>query len=288
MRYASPQALRMALSQRLLTQSETTGISLDRLRRRVLFERIVTRLYAAEPGIWVVKGGMALEVRLRDEARLTKDLDLGLRAKVQASGDLKERLIEALSIDPDKDGFILSVGSVKRLMEDNQGQATWRAQIASQLAGKPFGGMQVDVSPRIHELDETDFMVLPNFLDFAGIEPPEVELVSVDRHVAEKFHGMLKQFPDRENTRVRDLVDLVLLNEHGLVDPERAAESVRCVWAERDEPLSDEFPSLPMNWPDRYEAMAAELNLAAASFGDAVAVVRTLWKDMFDKRQRRT
>jgi len=278
----------MALSQRLLTQSETTGVSLDRLRRRVLFERIITRLYAAEPGIWVVKGGMALEVRLRDEARLTKDLDLGLRATVQASGDLKARLIEALSIDPDKDGFMLSVGSVKRLMEDNQGQATWRASIAAQLAGKPFGGMQVDVSPRLYELDETDFMVLPNFLDFAGIQPPEVELVSVDRHVAEKFHGMLKEFPDRENTRVRDLVDLVLLNEHGLVDPERAVESVRSVWAERNEILPDEFPSLPVSWPDRYEAMAAELNLAAASFSEAVAVVRTLWEAMFDKRQRRT
>ena len=52
----------------------------------MLFERIVARLVAMEPGKWVVKGGMALEVRLSDEARLTKDLDLGLRDDV-ASGE---------------------------------------------------------------------------------------------------------------------------------------------------------------------------------------------------------
>ncbi len=84
--YETPQALRRALENRLLTQSSETGMSLDRLRRRVLFERVVARLQAAEPGSWVLKGGMALEVRLRDEARLTKDIDLGLR------GDGKHKL----------------------------------------------------------------------------------------------------------------------------------------------------------------------------------------------------
>ena len=62
MTYETPKALRTALEQRLLTRSQATGISLDRLRRRVLFERIVARLQAAEPGLWVIKGGMALEV----------------------------------------------------------------------------------------------------------------------------------------------------------------------------------------------------------------------------------
>jgi len=70
--YETAQALRMALEQRLLSRSGDTKVGLDRLRRRVLFERIVSRLQTAEPGNWVLKGGMALEVRLRDDARLTK------------------------------------------------------------------------------------------------------------------------------------------------------------------------------------------------------------------------
>lgn len=72
MTYETAEALRMALEQRLNNRSRETGISLDRLRRRVVFERIVARLAHAEPGRWVLKGGMALEVRLRDQARLDR------------------------------------------------------------------------------------------------------------------------------------------------------------------------------------------------------------------------
>ena len=82
MTYATAEALRIALEHRLLNQSRESGLSLERLRRRVVFERIIARLANAEPGRWVLKGGMALEVRLRDDARLTRDIDLGLRDEV--------------------------------------------------------------------------------------------------------------------------------------------------------------------------------------------------------------
>ena len=100
MTYETPQALRMALEQRLSNQSRESGVSLDRLRRRVIFERIMARLHIAGPGRWVLKGGMALEVRLPDDARVTKDIDLGLRAEVRRREDLHERLVEALSVEP--------------------------------------------------------------------------------------------------------------------------------------------------------------------------------------------
>lgn len=73
MNYATPGALRMALEQRLRDRANQTQVPLDRLRRRVVFERVVARLHDADPGSWVLKGGMALDVRLRDEARITKD-----------------------------------------------------------------------------------------------------------------------------------------------------------------------------------------------------------------------
>ena len=285
MTYETPEAFRTALEDRLKTRSREGGPGLDRLRRRVLFERIVARLQSAEPGLWVIKGGMALEVRLRDDARLTKDLDLGLRADVHEGADLEDRLIEALSVDSDGDRFVLSVGSVKRLMEDDDGRATWRAQIAATLAGRVFGGIQVDISPRAHELDATDLLPLPNSLEFAGIATPVVEVVDLQRHIAEKFHGMLKVFEDRDNSRVRDLVDLVILSEHGLVDMSAAATAVQAVWSERDSTPPSVLPPLPTSWPDRYERLADEHGLHAATFSDAVAVVVTLWSEMFPTKE---
>lgn len=282
MTYGTPQAFRMGLEQRLLTRSTETEVSLDRLRRRVLLERIVARLQSAEPGRWVLKGGMALEVRLRDDARLTKDIDLGLRDDVTGALALHERLIDALAIDPDGDRFVFTPGSPQQLQEDGGGHLTWRVKVAADLAGKPFGGVHLDVSPRAHELEATDIFTLPNSLDFAGIPAPVIEIVDVHRHAAEKLHAMSRDIGDRENSRVRDLVDLVILIEHDLLDPAKVAVAANRVWMERDgvgPPAV--LPTLPETWPDRYERLAAERELNADLYPAAVTLVLGLWSDMF-------
>ena len=281
MTYETAEALRMALEQRLNNRSRETGISLDRLRRRVVFERIVARLAHAEPGRWVLKGGMALEVRLRDQARLTKDIDLGLRDGVNEQAELHERLVEALAADPFNDRFVLVAGPVTELSPDGGGHTTWRSSVAAQLAGRPFGGVQIDVSPRAHELDLTDTVALPNSLAFADIEAPAVEIIDVNRHAAEKFHAMLRQFDDRENTRVRDLLDLVLLIENELLDRPSLTSAVRDVWQERDgTPPPAGRPALPASWPERYERLAAEHEITALKFPAAADLVTALWADL--------
>lgn len=282
MTYETPHALRTALEQRLRNRSADTGVGLDRLRRRVVFERIVARLEAAEPGRWVLKGGMALEVRLHDDARLTKDIDLGLRDEIEDAADLQERLVDALAVDQDGDGFELLASYPEVLGADGGGHLTWRVKVAARLAGRPFGGIQVDISPRAHELVATDRLPLPNSLDFAGVPATVVEIVDVHRHAAEKFHAMLRDYGDRENSRVRDLVDLVLLIEHDLLTAPAVAAAASEVWAERDgvEPPR-ELPALPDSWPERYERVAAEQELDSETFTAAQALVGRLWAEMF-------
>lgn len=225
---------------------------------------------------------MALEVRLRDRARLTKDVDLGLRDRVADGEDLRDRVVAALTADPYSDGFVLAAGAARRLMEDGDTAVTWRLKVAVELAGRAFGALQLDVSPRAWELDATDVVQLPNSLDFAGIGAPAIEIVDVNRHAAEKLHGMLKEFGERENTRVRDLIDLVILTEHGLLDPPALRAEVGRVWAEResDEPPS-RLPRLPAGWARRYERVAGEQRLVAASFPAATARVQALWDQTF-------
>lgn len=285
MTYQSAHALRTALEHRLLTRSKETGTSLDRLRRRVLFERIIARIQAAEPGQWVLKGGMALEVRLHDDARLTKDIDLGLRDEVRNAPDLHERLMEILTTDLDHDYFIFTVGPPERLRDDSVGFPTWRAKVGAELADKPFGRIQLDVSPRAHELHVTDRLAMPNSLAFAGVPAVEVEAVDIHRHAAEKFHGMLRDFGERDNSRVRDLVDLIILLEHDLLVPERTAAAIRTVWLERNhtEP-PDELPPLPESWPDRYQRLATSHALDLPPYTATVAHIARLWLQMFPSR----
>ena len=65
MAYDSPVALRAALEQRLQSEAQATGIALNRLRRRVVFERIIFRIDAAEPGNVVGSEGLASALRAR-------------------------------------------------------------------------------------------------------------------------------------------------------------------------------------------------------------------------------
>jgi len=280
--YDTPQALRAALEARIRNESSATDVSPDRLRRRVIFQRMIVRLQRAEPGCWVVKGGMALEVRLRDAARLTKDIDLGLRDEAADAGDLRERLVEALNRDDDLDGFDFAVGSPSQMAEDGGGEMTWRVAVEVRLAGRTFGSIRVDISPRAHELDTTDIVPLPNSLDFAGVDTVQVEIVDVHRHAAEKLHAMLRDFGERDNSRVRDLVDLMLLLEYRLLSASRLSIVVTAVWAERNSTTPPAtFPDLPASWPDRYELIAAENDVDPPSFSAAAARAGELWSEMF-------
>lgn len=282
MTYDTPQALRTALEARIRNESSAGGLSPDRLRRRVMFQRIVTRLQLAEPGRWVVKGGMAMEVRLADGARLTKDLDLGLRDRGVEAGDLRDRIIDALGRDDDGDGFRFAVRAPARMMEHGGGQPTWRVPVAVELAGRSFGAIKLDVSPRAHELDATDLVPLPNTLAFAGIGAAEVEIVDAHRHAAEKLHAMLEDFGERENSRVRDLADLMLLLGAGLLEASTLAARVAEVWAERDDAAPPRtFPGLPESWPARYERLASETGIDPASFTVAATRAAALWTEMF-------
>lgn len=281
MQYATPAGFRTALEQRLQNRSRETGIASDRLRRRVMFERIVARLERRDPGAWVVKGGMAMEVRLADAARLTKDIDLGLRDAVSEASELHDRLISALSAPLDGDRFEMAPEAPTRLELGGGGQVTWRAKVDVRLAGKVWGRVGLDISPRPQELTRTDRMELSNTLGFAGVPPATLEIVDVNRHAAEKLHAMARTYATGESTRPRDFVDLALMVEFGLLSVADLAAAVVNVWQERDGTAPPALlPDLPASWPERYRRYTEEGGLDVPEYDDAYELLRTLWVEL--------
>jgi len=63
--YTTAGAFRRALEERLKRASLTEQIDLNRLRRQVSFDRLLTRLFREESAPWVLKGGYALELRFK-------------------------------------------------------------------------------------------------------------------------------------------------------------------------------------------------------------------------------
>ncbi|MGI8682803.1 MAG: nucleotidyl transferase AbiEii/AbiGii toxin family protein [Mycobacteriales bacterium] len=280
MRYASPAAFRVALETRLLAQSRESGVDLNRLRRRAVFERILSRLEGAEPGRWVLKGGMALEVRWRDRARSTRDLDLALRGEVVDAAGLRIEIIDALSQDNDGDWLQFTVAEPRVVLPDELGRPGWRFGVAAQLAGKTFATVSVDVVVRPDELTRTERLRLPGALEFAGIETADVEAVDRAQHFAEKLHALTRTYGERPNTRVKDLPDLLLLIEDGVTPSAEMRSAVESVFAARGtHPVPNELPDPPAAWDRRYADLAADLDIRARTIDQAMETLRAFWSE---------
>jgi len=64
-KYATAAAFRVALETRLKSIAVTEGVDLQRLRRQVSFDRLLGRFFAERNAPWLLKGGYAMELRLR-------------------------------------------------------------------------------------------------------------------------------------------------------------------------------------------------------------------------------
>jgi hypothetical protein len=62
-KYRTAAAFRTALEARLRAE-QRDGVGISRLRKRVVFERLLARLQAVAPGRLVLTGGLALELHL--------------------------------------------------------------------------------------------------------------------------------------------------------------------------------------------------------------------------------
>lgn len=64
MKYARPSAFRQALLSRLLQMAGELDTPAEYLRKRVVFERLLARLLTIAPNRWVLKGALALDLRI--------------------------------------------------------------------------------------------------------------------------------------------------------------------------------------------------------------------------------
>jgi Nucleotidyl transferase AbiEii toxin, Type IV TA system len=278
MPYETPGALRAALEARMAAPDGTTVPGLERLRRRAVFERLLVRLDHTNPGRWVLKGGMALEVRLGDRARTTRDLDLALRQAVDDAAAVRDQVIDALAEDPEADGFEFRVGPAKPLDPDEAGRPGWRFAIDARLDGRTFANVRLDVVARTEEISATDRITLHSMLAFAGFPDHQIEAVDPAQHFAEKLHAFTRPYGDRANSRVKDLPDLLLLVDQGLNPSVELLAAVDHVFAVRStHELPVELPDPPLDWADRYATLADELGLRAGSVGEAMATLRPFW-----------
>lgn len=264
-RYATAAAFRRALEDRLQDIARKEGVDLQRLRRQVAFDRLLARLFqAAQPRAlpWVLKGGYAMELRIK-AARTTKDIDLTMRS-VLSSGERKndkknlavlEKLQEAAAFRSD-DFFVYTIGEpISDLDAALYGGA--RFPVAARLDGRVFVGFHLDVGIGDAVMEPLEVIEGRDWLGFAGIASPSLYMIPREQQFAEKLHAYTLPRKGAANTRVRDLVDMVLLIQSGTLDKAQVGEAIRITFDRRETHATPMvLPQPPSDWKKPYDALA--------------------------------
>jgi hypothetical protein len=272
-----PAALRASLDARLISLGESRNVDPNRLRRHLTFQRLLRRL--ADGGGWVLKGGYLLEARLGAAARATRDLDLARAESIEAV-DLRSLFERDCARDVDGDGFVFTVTATHAHLRTADDGPGLHLSVTADLAGRPFATIRVHAVARPDELaGGTELVTLPPVLAATAFEDVSVPAVDLAQHAAEKLHALAHtDAHPRPSTRVKDLVDLVLLLDAGVLDDARLRARLEVVFRARDgggPPTS--LPAPPEAWRPGYAEFASRLSLPIRDLDLAMAEVSALY-----------
>ena len=266
-KYASAGALRRALEDRLRHTASARQIDLARLRRQVTFDRLLVRLFHSNEALWALKGGYAMELQLH-VARTTVDIDLTLPATLNLSSEaasanaaVREMLQESAGLDLG-DWFVYTIGSpIMELDAAPYGGA--RYPVECRMDGRIFSRFHLDVGIGDVVMQPLQTIRGQDWLGFAGIPAATVRLIPKEQQVAEKLHAYTLP-RNTLNSRVKDLVDLLLLIRSGEVHREKLREAIRLTFERRKtHAIPNQLAPPPESWDTQFRTLAAECGLSA-------------------------
>lgn len=283
--YPNAEAFRQALETRLRNAAQQRGVQIQGLRLKVAIERLLARLFDGTDPPWLLKGGYAMELRFRPKARTTRDLDLTTGDAVDPTA-LRRRLIEvheALQAAAAKDlgdsfEFLIQPARAEILAAPGGGGVFG---VLARMAGRDFARFHIDVGFGDGVIGEAETLVGDELMAFAGIEPARVRAIPKAQQFAEKIHAYTFPWTDRENTRSRDLVDLVLLIERGDLGTAEVRRALVETFRRRARhALPEDLPTPPAAWRDEFPAMAREAGVSTGDVAGAFAALVEYWNGL--------
>ena len=259
-KYSSAEAFRIALETRLQNIAMKERVPLMRLRRQFTFDRFLCRVFHQEETV-MLKGGYAIELRV-PTARTTKDIDLCMkkgRGSASSPKELQSFFQTKASLQlGDYVDFIVSP-PVRLLTNATYGGS--RFSVDAKMAGRLFTKFSIDVSIGDGWIDNQDNLESRDWLAFAGVPPLGFPATTVEQQLAEKIHSytLPRQKP---NSRVKDLVDIVLLTRNFKINKERMAESLKRTFKLRKtHSIPGELSPPPAAWGKTFSELADESEL---------------------------
>ncbi|MCB1119259.1 MAG: nucleotidyl transferase AbiEii/AbiGii toxin family protein [Chlamydiia bacterium] len=256
---------RKSLEARLKKLAETSEQDLQRLRRKVAFDRLLARIFHNNrEAQFFLKGGYAMELRF-DQARATRDIDLTYleRFTAIARSDITEEIFQTLrdlsQIDLN-DFFVYRIGEAQ-LDLDNAPYGGARFPVSSFVDGRLFVRFQIDIGLDIL-VSHIEKVKGNDWLEYCGIPSPILSVITEEQQFAEKIHAYTLPRDGRVNSRVKDLTDLLLLLEKRKFDLASCKQVLQTVFRVRGtHPLPEKLLPPPDHWENIFQKMAKECGI---------------------------
>jgi hypothetical protein len=280
-KFGSAVAFKASLEAHLRKRADEWGTPFSTLQLKFVIERLLARLFRAGNPPWLLKGGFAMDLRFRPRARTTKDVDLSVPlVPVEPGTDLAsalgEQLREALDVDLG-DYLTYRVGEHRRELT-NAPQGGARYSCGAVLLGKTYAKFHIDVGCGDAVVGEPDRLVGDDLLQFAGIGPVTALAIPTAQQFAEKVHAYTFPWSGRLNTRTKDLVDLVVLIERGLPDPDDIRTALQATFSTRGTHLLPaKLVPPPKEWAADFTLMAHEAGISTGDYLDAFLKLGAFW-----------
>lgn len=254
--------------------SARSGIAAGRLRRWLGFMVVAGMLDQARHDddgrpLFIVKGGVAMELRLEVGARATKDLDTAFRDSMDLVAD---------RLDPALRAGYGEFTATRTELEPVKDTGAVRCDIKLTYRTKPFSTVQMEIAATEGGMGTEIDHVPAKPLDHLGLTGPDtVPCVAIRWQIAQKLHACTELFSDRENDRFRDLIDLQLL-EDLVPSGDWSAVRVACIEVFEGRAKHSWPPSVTIHpsWHAGYSALAEATGFSVGSVADAAASVDRL------------
>jgi Nucleotidyl transferase AbiEii toxin, Type IV TA system len=152
------------------------------------------------------------------------------------------------------------------------------------LLGKPYTRFVLDVGQGDVTSSPPERMTGQVDLTFAGLGPTQVWVYPSNDHFAEKLHAYTK--PGENPSRVKDLLDMALMMEEGLVtaSPSLALAAKQTFERYATHSLPATFPAPLGAWKEKFELDAAAIGLAPTDMDTWVTRLQTVYQTLMGSR----
>jgi len=276
---------RKSLEARLKQLSKNKGEDLQRLRRKVSFDRLLARIFTTNKpdSPFLLKGGYSMELRFAS-ARSTKDLDLTYLERFDQykhQNGLSNKILENLRniIQEDlEDYFVFQIAEAQMGL-DNAPYGGARYPVSAFMDGRLFVRFHLDIGldSLVHDVETITGY---DWLNFCNIPAPTFSMISAEQQWAEKIHAYTLPRGEKFNSRVKDLVDLLLLIKLRTFEPQQFRKSLEAVFTIRaTHPIPRYLIAPPEVWRVLFNKITKECQIEC-ELEEAFGIIDSFYREM--------